>query len=466
MRIRRVCIALCLAGVVALAVPGRAGAISTAGVITQTLRAAFSCMAWQPVGLCFWLRCTPFGCSVETSLKIGHYAPDLVVGAYNEAGGHPWTEAGAVLGLVERAAVDGVLGALLGVPGGAGMNRHKAGNRSSLIYRDVAAIGHPLTLLIGAGFQPSGVMAFGQGGVLNLGSGMLSFSDVAAIPSALRPYFSVMHPCAVAGTCPAGQFTFGSADSFRLETRWIGGEEGNPGRQIEGFAIPNPVGSTEGGDATVFVERIGGGFRWPLGGIAGVAFGVNFLGGFLCPVAGARPLFPHFVSGLDALAWRGEIPEILYPASLLPGLREIGQWPLHSWGSVYPRSGWVTQTDEPKAAAVLAQRAGDIVTRVGQPHVYVPVGTGGTTSAGGMRVWLPPYPLDERDDRGGKWQMLSPIAEGACRRFGTNDLAALTSWGGGRVDPGGDYAWNLWRPYRCCSEEGLFLLDVDLAPFP
>ena len=65
---------------------------------------------------------------------------------------------------------------------------------------------------------------------------------------------------------------------------------------------------------------------------------------------------------MDALAWRQEVPEIFYPASLIPGLRELGQWPLHTWGGVYPRTGWTTQAEEPKAAAINAQRAGDIVT--------------------------------------------------------------------------------------------------------
>jgi hypothetical protein len=40
------------------------------------------------------------------------------------------------------------------------------------------------------------------------------------------------------------------------------------------------------------------------------------------------------------------------------------------WGNVYPRSGFVSQTDDDKASAVVAQRVADIITRAGQPHVY------------------------------------------------------------------------------------------------
>ena len=91
--------------------------------------------------------------------------------------------------------------------------------------------------------------------------------------------------------------------------------------------------------------------------------------GYLCE-SETTSFYPYFMSSLDALSWRMEIPEMFYPASLIPGMREIGTWPLQTWGGVYPRTGWTTQTEEPKAAAINAQRAGDIVTRNGQPHIY------------------------------------------------------------------------------------------------
>ena len=183
--------------------------------------------------------------------------------------------------------------------------------------------------------------------------------------------------------------------------------------------------------------------------------------GYLCQ-AQTTAYVPYFQSALDALAWRTDIPEMLYPESLVPGLREIGSWPVQSWGSVYPRSGWVLQAEEPKAAAVLAQRAGDIVTRTHQPHVYVPM-TGGSSS--GQKVWRP-GPLLEDDPDTGEWQMLHPIPESECSRFGINDLAQVAGWGGGRVDPGGDYAWTLWRPYSCCRDRGSFLFEIRWSAYP
>ncbi|EKP6830945.1 TraU family protein, partial [Escherichia coli] len=40
------------------------------------------------------------------------------------------------------------------------------------------------------------------------------------------------------------------------------------------------------------------------------------------------------------------------------------------WGSVYHRSGFVMQSDDDRAAAVGAQRVADIITRMGESHVY------------------------------------------------------------------------------------------------
>ncbi len=321
---------------------GNAGSISTPDIVSQTTSAALSCMRWMPVGICFWLRCSYFECSVETSVKVAHYQPDAVVSSYNELGGNPWTEIHSLLGAVQQSAANGLLGSLLSVPIDSAGNRTEGsyGNRDhrNLIFRETDVIGHPLGSL-------SGVLA---------GTGYLCESETTSF-------------------------------------------------------------------------------------------------------------YPYFLSGLDALSWRMEIPEMFYTASLIPGLREIGNWPSQTWGGVYPRTGWTTQAEEPKAAAINAQRAGDIVTRDNQPHIYDQIEPSFSSD---QRVWSP-GPLKENDPSTGEWQMLLPKAESSCAVFGTNDLASANGWGGGRVDAEGDYVWNLWRPYQCCEREGqFFLIDINWIDYP
>ncbi len=319
----------------------KAGSITTPEIVARTTAAVLSCMQWMPIGTCFWLRCSLTGCSVRTSLKVGHYNPDLVVSSYNELGGNPWVEIRATLGLAQKTAANGLLGSLLPVPIDSAGNRTEgtSNNRDhkNLIFRETDAIGHPLGSLFGL--------------------------------------------------------------------------------------------------------------------VAGV--------GLLCQ-SETRSFVPYFQSGLDVLSWRQEVPEIFYPASFIPGLRELGSWPLQTWGGVYLRTGWTTQAEEPKAAAINAQRAGDIVTRIAQPHVYIPV----IGRPGYIKVWSP-GPLMEKDRRTGTWQMLVPQTESSCNVFGTNDLASLTGWGGGKVDQAGDYVWNLWRPYKCCQRRGQFYLySIDWIAYP
>lgn len=325
-----------------LAISGSISAadIRTTEIVEQTVDATFACMQWTPVGLCFWLRCSWVECSVETSLKVGHYNPDFVVSSYNELGQNPWQEIQTLIGDAQAAAANGILGQLAPIPVASAGNRTEGTQdrreHKNLIFRETDVIGHPLQLFSGAAPQT------------------------------------------------------------------------------------------------------------------------------LC-TSQAEPFVPYFLSALDAASWRNAIPELFYPASLVPGMRELGNWPLQTWGPVYPRTGWVTQADEPKAAALTAQRAGDIVSRGHQPHVYRALSE---PSSAEQQIW-PPGPLLESDARTGTWQMLAPRRDSECAVFGINDLNSATGWGGGRVDTSGDYVWNLWRPYQCCERAGqFFLFDINWIDYP
>jgi integrating conjugative element protein (TIGR03756 family) len=187
--------------------------------------------------------------------------------------------------------------------------------------------------------------------------------------------------------------------------------------------------------------------------------------GLICP-SDATSFKPYFMSGFDVLAWRWQVPELVYPQAWVPGWHEIGNFPFNTWGNLYPRSGMLVQSDEAKMAAVAAQRIGDIVTRKNQPHVYFALGEGEHPNNphvnGNVLVWSPGA-LQENVADGGWWQLNAPVMEKRCHIFGESDLVALNSWGGGRVAGTGNYAFTLWRPYQCCKINGLFLGSVDFA---
>ena len=288
---------------------GPSMALDTGSITSSVLSP--NCLAYRVVGICFWLLCTPFGCTVKTSTKVRHFIPELVVSSYATTGNTPWTEMATLSSPIS------------GAEGGGNLITPNTHRDNLPRFKNVDGIGHP-------------------GG-------------------------------------------------------WI---------------------------ATQLASQ----------------------SGYAC-ASGATAFMPYYLSTLDSLAWRHGIPESFYPESLMLGTREIGrQASGNIWGNVYPRQGFLVQPDDFKAAAVMAQRVGDVITRNGQPHVYVPL-----TSAKRDGYW-PPGPIIENDASTHKWQLLHPQAQPTCAIFPSDPVQSTD----------GGYAWSLWRPYSCCKREGqTFLFSID-----
>lgn len=173
-----------------------------------------------------------------------------------------------------------------------------------------------------------------------------------------------------------------------------------------------------------------------------------------CP-SEATSFIPYFSSELDALSWRLGLAEQLYLHNLLPGRRVIGSGFLQQWGPVWPRTGFALQKDDVKAAAIIAQRVGNIVTQTFQPHVYLPL------NGNGYNRTILPGELVENDPDTGVWQMLAPRQDSQCYVFGENDLLT-PAWSTGRQSEDNRYAFSLWRPYECCKAKGRYLFTIPL----
>ena len=227
---------------------------------------------------------------------------------------------------------------------------------------------------------------------------------------------------------------------------------GNPWVEVRAMSMPNPT-AQGGGDGTTNEEHENNLAKFKNADVIGhpgaTIFSefVNQLG-YSCAGAGTA-FMPYLLSTLDTVAWRYNIPESVYPEALIPGMREIGtRTGLNLWGNVYPRGGFLHHVDDYKAAAVVAQRAGDIVTRRGQVHVYQPLLA--NASAG----YWPAGALVESDASTGKWQELTPRLSSSCAVFPHNNVRIQAQQG--------DYAWALWRPYSCCQRRGqVFLGSTD-----
>ena len=58
--------------------------IRTAKIIKSAITCE-DCIDWHPVGICFWLKCSLFECSVEESIKIHQNLPDLLVATHTSS---------------------------------------------------------------------------------------------------------------------------------------------------------------------------------------------------------------------------------------------------------------------------------------------------------------------------------------------------------------------------------------------
>ncbi|WP_111414527.1 TIGR03756 family integrating conjugative element protein [Billgrantia lactosivorans] len=127
--------AVLAAGVLALACglapqSARATSITTPEIVESAL--STECLDYNVIGICVWLHCTTFGCSIRTSVKVRHYIPELVVSSYENTGGNPWRE----IAMVSPPAGDALAG-------GQSTSEAQSDIQEHLRFKNVDAIGHP-----------------------------------------------------------------------------------------------------------------------------------------------------------------------------------------------------------------------------------------------------------------------------------------------------------------------------------
>jgi integrating conjugative element protein (TIGR03756 family) len=105
-------------------------AVNTAQIIASSLSP--DCLHYRIVGICYWLQCTPFGCTVRTSVKVRHNIPELVVSVYAVPGHNPWQEVAffgaAIPGIAEQ---------------GGDTNPREGNPKTKIRFKNADAIGHP-----------------------------------------------------------------------------------------------------------------------------------------------------------------------------------------------------------------------------------------------------------------------------------------------------------------------------------
>ena len=402
--------------------PAPAKAITTPGVVGYTAAAAPSCVSYMVEGVCFFLRCKLTFCWIETSIKISHYVPDVVVSTYNDPLMHPWADLGTLVATTLTAAGSSIIGRTLDSSAG-GLDTPSAMTN----YKSADAIGNPAGALA----------AMVAGGSVSMPTTLTipSVTELAKFPTQELPNIGrqwASVPKDIANTVASDAKKMLEAPAQMLESLQT------IMKSIQGIGQVIKIAET--------VQQIQGGLEGfqQLGSMVSGATGGSML---FCP-GGAMLFGLHIQTEIDAPFWRGVLPlEMLYPQSWVPGLGEVGSGYTQTWGPTYPRTGEIIQSHPVKASAVLAERIASIIYKSAQPHIYTKV-----EPPSGSHVYF--------GGRGHQWQMLHPRPASSCLTFGGNDSLSLTTFGDGQTDPADGYAWNLWQHYICCHRRGIFLFSV------
>lgn len=159
--------------------------------------------------------------------------------------------------------------------------------------------------------------------------------------------------------------------------------------------------------------------------------------------------YPYYISNMDAINWRQYFGvEFWNYRSWLVGAYNLGTYAdKNIYGSVYPRIGFNTASDEIKSAILATYRAAHFITREDTWHVvndiYIPHTKG---------LWVD-NELDFEDGSTGKFQQLLPYKESSCKTFPLEPNPD-----GKRRGETGATMWNFWRRVNCCKKRGSKLL--------
>lgn len=168
----------------------------------------------------------------------------------------------------------------------------------------------------------------------------------------------------------------------------------------------------------------------------------------------ATPLMPYYQSMLDSAMWRGlpqarmSIVEETY-AAMADLTHHLGTGVI-DWGGVYPHEGKVATSNDAKAAAVVAQRAGDLITSSNFAYLSGHIYHGLSNQCGEA---CDASPIQENSSKT-QFQMIYPVEEDDCDYFGKiadygNDIETKTH---------GNYVWIVWRFYSGCTDgDGKYL---------
>jgi integrating conjugative element protein (TIGR03756 family) len=162
----------------------------------------------------------------------------------------------------------------------------------------------------------------------------------------------------------------------------------------------------------------------------------------------ASPLMPYYQSMLDSASWRGfpqiKTTQLEEAYAMVSDIKHHIGTGLINWGGIYPHEGKVATSNDVKAAAVIAQRAGDLITSNDLMHLSGHIFHSLSNRCGQE---CKAAPIQENSDKT-EFQMIYPVETDKCDYFGKT-----TDYGkNAETKTNGAYVWVIWRFYEGCRD--------------
>ncbi len=151
---------------------------------------------------------------------------------------------------------------------------------------------------------------------------------------------------------------------------------------------------------------------------------------------------------LDSAAWRGfpqlKTTQLEEAYAMVADIQHHIGTGLIYWGGIYPHDGKVSTSNDAQAAAVIAQRAGDLITSTSMMpisgNIYQSLSNicGQECNAASVQ---------ENSDKT-EFQMIYPVVTDTCDDFGKT----MNYGEDAETKTNGAYVWVLWRFYSGCRD--------------
>lgn len=415
--------------------------MNTSKLFSRTINTVPDCIEYCVDGMSLYMVITPWGVYYYWTPNVSHNSPDILLMAHNSFTTTPYQAFNEYIGKAYTKAATAISKTLFKVDveiGGGRSFYKKYGQHQSVNYKETTGVGHPasfiLKMLGSGGFKASGYWV------------RLGKDD------------KYWHQCRTHGCLEEENSNFGH--SVRQEMYGYGfsapdqeSKETDSEQFLSGWPNSNsttPIMINAYGGNLANHDAAAGNYRLSYLS-ASIGSKVSRYGSIgqriFCP-NNVTPFVPYYLSGLDAVQWRGGYPltDPQYSATILNPLSNdiIGRG-TEQWGHLYPREGTVNHDWDSKIGTVVITRAASILNENGSTRVV----SKPDASNNGFGGWGKIFPIEGETTPGAQ--------AAACHKNVTN--TGITN------NENGGYAWTFWRRYNCdLRTTGIHIITVKFGP--